>query len=119
MTHIENSMLSSFRYGNAKAIYSSYQSHASVGNLFAAATKSCESDWEKFWGDVEVVFNDIVNVAAFICKFEAPIMMGTAAVGFPEAVPIEEKICEVDAGIKLGEALYDEAMHVITAINEN
>ena len=106
--------MSAFRYGNVQAIYSSYQSIVSVASKFAAAEKTCESEWEKFWDETEVVFGDIVKVAKYICQYSEPVIAGTAAVGLEEAVPVETAI----AGVACATKYFDEAVAVMKAIDD-
>ena len=67
MINIENQIISAFRYGNAGAIYKSYQSIVTVASKFANAEKKCETFWEEFWGEATEVVNEVVEVAQYVC----------------------------------------------------
>jgi hypothetical protein len=98
--------LSAFRYGNVAAIYNSYSAITAVAQKFANAEKQCENFWEKFWDETKVVFNDVVDVAKYVCQYSKPVIAGTAAVGMEEAVPVETAI----AGVACATKYFDEAV---------
>lgn len=106
--------MSGFRYGNAAAIYSSYQSIVTVAQKFSEAERNCENVWERFWDETKVIANDIVNIAHYICTYSKPVIAGTAAVGLEEAVPVETAV----AGVACATQYFTEALAVIKAIDD-
>ena len=72
--------------------YDTSQQLTQLGSEIARSKHNCKNGWGRLWDNILKVGAKTVDVAKWICKYKKEIMVGTAAIGFPEAVPIETTI---------------------------